>query len=107
VPVTEPWPGQVPPPAPATVHVPPLPTEVVDAAGAPVAVTGRGLLAAPPARLAGAAITAWAGPWLADERWWDPPAHRRRARFQMVTTDGVAHLVALENGRWWVEATYD
>jgi protein ImuB len=89
------------------VHVPPLPTEVIDAAGAPVAVTGRGLLAAPPARLAGAAITAWAGPWLADERWWDPPAHRRRARFQMVTTDGVARLVALENGRWWVEATYD
>jgi protein ImuB len=106
-PVTEPWPGQVPPPAPATVHEPPMPTDVVDAAGAPVAVTGRGLLAAEPARLAGVAVTAWAGPWLADERWWDPPAHRRRARFQMVTDDGVARLVALENGRWWVEATYD
>jgi protein ImuB len=106
-PVTEPWPGRVPPPAPTTVHVPPLPTEVVDADGKPASVTGRGLLAAPPARLAGAAITAWAGPWLADERWWDPPAHRRRARFQMVTADGVARLVALEGGRWWVEATYD
>ena len=107
VPVAEPWPGQVPSPAPATVHVPPLPTEVVDVEGAPVAVTGRGLLAAEPARVAGAAVTAWAGPWLADERWWDPPAHRRRARFQLVTDDGVARLVALENGRWWVEATYD
>lgn len=107
VPVAEPWPGQVPSPAPATVHVPPLPTEVVDGAGAPVAVTGRGLLASEPARVAGAAVTAWAGPWLADERWWDPPAHRRRARFQVVTDDGVARLVALENGRWWVEATYD
>jgi len=106
-PVAEPWPGQVPSPAPATVHVPPLPTEVVDVEGAPVAVTGRGLLAAEPARVAGAAVTAWAGPWLADERWWDPPAHRRRARFQLVTDDGVARLVALENGRWWVEATYD
>ena len=107
VPVTEPWPGQVPPPAPSTVHVPPVPTDVVDADGAPVTVTGRGLLAADPARLAGETVTAWAGPWLADERWWDPPAHRRRARFQMVTADGVARLVALENGRWWVEATYD
>ncbi|MBV9664132.1 MAG: DNA polymerase Y family protein [Actinobacteria bacterium] len=106
-PVTEPWPGRVPAPAPSTVHVPPMPTDVVDANGAPVAVTGRGLLAAEPARLAGEAVTAWAGPWLADERWWDPPAHRRRARFQMVTADGVARLVALENGRWWVEATYD
>ncbi|HZQ83822.1 MAG TPA: DNA polymerase Y family protein [Acidimicrobiales bacterium] len=107
VPVTEPWPGQVPPPAPSTVHVPPVPTDVVDADGAPVTVTGRGLLAADPARLAGETVTAWAGPWLADERWWDPPAHRRRARFQMVTANGVARLVALENGRWWVEATYD
>ena len=49
----------------------------------------------------------WAGPWPVDERWWDPPAHRRRARFQVVDDDGEAHLLAVEGGRWWVEATYD
>ena len=52
-------------------------------------------------------VVAWAGPWLADERWWDPPAHRRRARFQVVTADGRAHLLAIEGGCWWAEATYD
>ncbi|HEX5365200.1 MAG TPA: DNA polymerase Y family protein, partial [Acidimicrobiales bacterium] len=49
--VAEPWPGAVPDPAPATVHVPPLPAEVVDAAGHPVVVSGRGELSAPPARV--------------------------------------------------------
>ena len=52
-------------------------------------------------------VVAWAGPWPADERWWDPPAHRRRARLQVQLTDGGAYLVAVERGRWWVEATYD
>ena len=54
-----------------------------------------------------APVVAWAGPWPVDERWWDPPAHRRRARAQVVTADGTARLLALEGGRWWVEATYD
>ena len=53
------------------------------------------------------AVVAWAGPWLVEERWWDPLEHRRRARFQLATEDGQAHLVYLEDGRWWVEATYD
>jgi protein ImuB len=52
-------------------------------------------------------VAAWAGPWPADERWWDTERRRRRARFQVVTADGQAHLVALESGRWWVTATYD
>ncbi len=52
------------------------------------------------------AITAWAGPWLLDERWWDPLTARRRVRFQVVTADGAAYLLGLE-GSWWVEATYD
>ena len=102
-----PWPGNVPPPAPAVVHPEPLPTEVVDAAGRPVAVAGRGLVSAPPARLGAEEVVAWAGPWPVDERWWDPPAHRRRARMQLLTAAGTAHLVAVEGGRWWVEATYD
>ena len=52
-------------------------------------------------------VTAWAGPWPADERWWDPAAHRRRARIQVVLADGCAHLLSLEAGSWSVEATYD
>ena len=47
-----PWPGSVPAPSPASVLADPLPAEVVDAAGAPVAVDGRSLVSAPPARLA-------------------------------------------------------
>ncbi|HWJ96840.1 MAG TPA: hypothetical protein VNQ33_01705, partial [Acidimicrobiales bacterium] len=52
-------------------------------------------------------LTAWAGPWPVDERWWDPARHRRRARFQVVDQEGAAHLLAVEAGRWWREATYD
>ena len=107
------WPGRVPSPAPATVHPRPVRAEVTDASGGTVAVTGRHTVTAPPARLSidGARwveITAWTGPWPADERWWDPQAHRRRARFQVVTAPaGAAYLLAVENGTWWVEAVYD
>jgi protein ImuB len=52
-------------------------------------------------------VVGWAGPWLLDERWWDPPVRRRRARFQVVTADGRAHLLVVEDGQWWLEATYD
>jgi len=107
-----PWPGRVPPPSPATVHARPLPAAVTAADGALVGVTGRGAATAEPAALAiggrpPRAITAWAGPWPADERWWDPDAHRRRARFQLTTADGAAWLVCIEGGSWWVEGSYD
>jgi protein ImuB len=107
-----PWPGRVPPPAPALVHREPVPAELVDAAGELVVVGGRGLVGAAPARLSvgggrWASVVGWAGPWPVDERWWDRAAHRRRARMQVATDDGCAYLVALEGGRWWVEATYD
>ena len=52
------------------------------------------------------AVTGWAGPWPLDERWWEPTAHRRLARFQVVTADGAAHLVLAEHRAWWVAATY-
>jgi protein ImuB len=107
-----PWPGRIPPPAPATVHPEPLAAEVVDAGGRPVGVTGRGRPTGTPTWLSvgggrWAEVTAWAGPWLLDERWWDPRARRRRARWQVVTGNGEAHLLATEGGRWTVEATYD
>ncbi len=122
--VTEPWPGRVPDPAPAVVHDPPLPAEVLDADGRPVVVDGRGLIGSPPATVAvgdaagggnggrrrrgrPSAVASYAGPWPCDERWWDSANHRRRARLQVLTTDGTAHLLVVESGRWAVEATYD
>lgn len=112
--VTEPWPGQIPPPAPALVHDPPLPVEVLDAAGRPVGVDGRSRISAPPATLVlgsdrrhRARITSWAGPWPCAERWWDPDTRRRRARLQAVDAAGAAYLLVLEHGRWGIEATYD
>jgi protein ImuB len=106
------WPGAVPPPAPAQLAPTPVAAEVVDGDGAPVGVTGRGLATADPARLRvgtgrWVAVEAWAGPWPVEERWWDPATTRRRARLQVVDADGVARLLALEGGRWWVLATYD
>jgi len=52
-------------------------------------------------------VVAWAGPWPADERWLAGSHHRRRARFQLLTDDGAAHLAVVEAGRWWLEAVYD
>ncbi|HUL27177.1 MAG TPA: DNA polymerase Y family protein [Streptosporangiaceae bacterium] len=108
----EPWPGRIPAPFPATVYSDPLPARVADGSGATVAVSGRGLVSAPPDRMsAGGApwqvITAWAGPWPVAERWWDPRTARRRARFQLVTEDGAAWLAAVQDGSWLIEARYD
>jgi protein ImuB len=109
--VEEPWPGAVPEPAPARVHPDPVPVEVLDAEGRPVGVTARGELSAPPASLAAGAavrpVTGTAGPWPCEERWWDDARQRRRARLQLLTATGTAHLVVLEQGRWTLEATYD
>ncbi len=110
--LTAPWPGRLPSPSPAVVHFRPLPAEVVDEQGEPVRVTGRAVVTAPPARASidgrpFRTVEAWAGPWPCDERWWDPPSRRRRARFQMLLAGMGAHLFHVESGRWWVEASYD
>jgi protein ImuB len=105
-----PWPGRVPDPAPSAVHPEPLPAAVTDAGGATVLVNERMAVSAPPyqVEIGGRrlAVTAWTGPWPARERWWDPAGSRRRARFQVVTGDGGAHLLLFEGGRWSVEAGY-
>jgi len=111
-PPDRPWPGRIPAPVPATVCQDPLPARVADATGAPVTVTGRARVSAPPARMSAdggpwLAITAWAGPWPVAERWWRPQGVRRRARFQLVTEDGAAWLAAVQDGRWQIEARYD
>ncbi len=122
--ITEPWPGQIPAPSPATVFLDPSPIEVLDAVGASVGVSGRGELSAEPCqvdwptvpraerttkatRSGRSVVRAWAGPWPADERWWDPLNRRRRARLQVVLDDGSAHLLMIEQGVWYLEATYD
>jgi protein ImuB len=125
-----PWPGRIPPPAPATVLPEPLPVAVYDARGRPVRITSRLALSAAPARLTiadslpgdslqpglagrpiGSAdsteITEWAGPWPVEERWWAADEGHRLARFQVCLADGRALLLALSAGRWIVEALYD
>jgi protein ImuB len=111
-PAEPPWPGRLPAPAPATVLPEPLPAEVRDGTGTPVGVTARLALSGAPAWLAldgapAAEITAWAGPWPVDERWWAPAEASRRARFQVCLADGRVLLVALGGGHWSVEALYD
>ncbi|GIU90570.1 MAG: hypothetical protein KatS3mg010_1669 [Acidimicrobiia bacterium] len=112
------WPGAVPPPYPARVLTPPVPAELLDAAGRPVSVSGRGEQSAPPAVLrsgalpdGGGDVRAAAGPWAHDVRWWDPRTRRRRALWQVVvstrTGGDVACLVALEGGVAGIEAIYD
>jgi len=51
-------------------------------------------------------VAGWAGPWPLSERWWDPAAARRRARFQLATDDGRAWLAVVQDGRWQIEAGY-
>ena len=106
-----PWPGGLPSPSPARLWRDPLPIEVRDASGDMVRVDGRGELSAAPARVVTARTTssevvAWAGPWPLEERWWRPAEHRRRARLQLITADGSALLVHLEQRRWWLRAVY-
>ncbi|MCX5066394.1 DNA polymerase Y family protein [Micromonospora lupini] len=107
-----PWPGRLPPPAPAVVLPSPLAATVHDAAGEPVVISARLAVSAVPARLVvgtgrPAEIVGWAGPWPVDERWWAPAEARRRARFQVSLADGTALLLAVESGQWLVEAIYD
>jgi protein ImuB len=107
----QPWPGRVMGPAPGLVFPAAREAEVTDDAGNLVTVSGRCALSGVPARLTmqnepPRRVTGWAGPWPLSERWWDPPAARRRARFQLATDDGRAWLAVVEGGRWLVEAGY-
>ncbi|MEV6286943.1 hypothetical protein [Kribbella sp. NPDC051770] len=108
-----------PVPVPALVYPVPHAVEVLAGDGRPVTVSARGALSGVPSVfrwVAGAQVadsnklypvTAWAGPWPVDERWWDAEAENRLARFQLVTADGRAWLAAVRNTQWWIEASYD
>ena len=106
-----PWPGRVIGPAPGVVYPAAREAEVTDDDGEIVTVSGRCVVSAAPARLAVPGepprrVTGWAGPWPLSERWWDPGAARRRARFQLTTDDGRAWLAVVQDGRWLIEAGY-
>jgi protein ImuB len=107
-----PWPGSLPPPAPATVYELRRQIAVHDARGRVVGVDDRGELSAPPAVMVSQTgsrreLTAWAGPWPLDERWWDPAAARTASRFQVVDGEGMAWLLVLDGEGWWAEGRYD
>ncbi len=108
--IAQPWPGQIPPPSPSQIGSEWGRIDLLSNRGEPVAVTGRGeLVGSPQLMVIGGdevEVDRWAGPWPADERWWDPAAHRRRARMQVVLEDGTAHLLVTEQQQWTIEATY-
>jgi protein ImuB len=111
-----PWPGRLPAPAPAEVLGEPRRAAVFAADGTPVGVTGRAEVTAAPAAVTieggpQRTIQAWAGPWPVEERWWDPRAACRRARFQILADDPdtagqTALLLSVAGGIWWLEAIY-
>ncbi|GAA1079069.1 DNA polymerase Y family protein [Tsukamurella strandjordii] len=110
-----PWPGRMPEPAPA-VLLSGAAVAVTDAAGSPVRVTERGAFTAEPTHLTwgsrGWTLRWWAGPWLVDERWWEPGAGTLRARAQVLLEpapnrdDGRALLLRYADG-WEVEGVYE
>jgi protein ImuB len=106
-----PWPGRLPAPNPALLFIPPRAVEVITESGSPFTIDGRGTPNGAPVTLVVGGdrfvVTAWAGPWPVDEQWWRQGSHRRRARLQIVTSGGVAYLLAQEHGRWFAEGRYD
>jgi protein ImuB len=113
-PVAQPWPGQLPKPAPATVFPTPHPVQVFGRDGEAIDVDERGVLSSPPETFSPhgsgknlRSIRAWAGPWPIAERWWDAATARRAHRFQVVDAAGVAWLLVLSNAAWSAEARYD
>jgi len=123
-----PWPGALPAPSPTRLVDPAAlgqrPVELVDQGGAAVRVTARGVLSSVPERFGSHRVTGWAGPWLIDERWWEPhappeelvtAAPRFSARMQILCDPGPAMLLRYlpetsESGAigWWqVEGVYD
>ncbi len=107
----QPWPGRIAGAAPGVVYPGGREADVTDDAGRAVTVTGRCVISAEPIHLTIDGeplrrVTGWAGPWPLSERWWDPVAARRRARFQLLTFDGRAWLAVVQDGRWLIEAGY-
>lgn len=110
-PLGQPWPGQLPLPLPGTVFSPRHAVHVFSDDGEAVAVDDRGTVSAAPTTFSVSGtrsrrLTAWAGPWPIDERWWSSEASTSW-RFQAVDETGCAWLLVLDAGGWWAEARYD
>ncbi|KJQ54853.1 DNA polymerase Y family protein [Microbacterium sp. SA39] len=101
-----PWPGSLPDPLPAEVFLPPRPIGVRGADGAVISIDERGVLSQEPARIDGAAVQAWAGPWPVHERRWAPDGGKGGHRLQIVDDHDHAWLVFRTGERWWAEGRY-
>jgi len=109
---TRPWPGALPDPPPTTVYEVPRPVGVEDVRGRMVTIDERGRVSAAPAVIVSQSgarrdLTAWAGPWPLEERWWDPAAARAVHRVQAVDASGCAWLLVRDAEGWWAEGRYD
>lgn len=102
-PADRPWPGRLPPPAPATVLVEPLPVDVRDIAGVRVGVTARLAVTAPPARLV---ITPSGGIVAAQATTAQATTAQSRAAQATTARDTVVEIVGWAgpwpvDERWW------
>jgi protein ImuB len=120
---TRDWEGELPAPLPGLLGSPAGPAatdtpranhpaagvRLLGEDGAPVAVTGRGLVTCPPSTLVWGgrdrAVTGWAGPWPVDEQWWSARGHRY-ARLQVATDEPAAYLLVCRGSVWRIEGTY-
>jgi protein ImuB len=107
-----PWPGSAPGPWPATVLAKPRAVRVLDAGGAEVTISERGLISGDPARLLlpeSRRVTGWAGPWPVVERWWGErggagPRAYLQARLE---GDDPQAVLLVHDGEWLLDAVYD
>ena len=68
-----------------------------------VAASARALRTA---RIDGAEVRAWAGPWPVHEKLWDRTRGRSGHRLQIVDEKDRAWLVFRAGTRWWAEGRY-
>lgn len=119
-----PWPGRMPPPAPAVVFAHPWNALVLDLSDIAVTLDTRGALTSEPARIilrgeeeghsvrVERDLLAWAGPWPLTPRWWDASMRPsagvlQESRFQAVDAESFGWLLVFRDGRWWAEARYE
>ncbi|WP_114046145.1 DNA polymerase Y family protein [Acidipropionibacterium virtanenii] len=106
----QPWPGRLSGPAPGVVFEQLRPVRVQTADGSPARPCEPGAGAGPEWLTTPAGqrrrVIAWAGPWPVRQRWWGAQA-TSVDRFQLVTEDQQAWVLAASGTSWWAEARYD
>lgn len=123
-----PWPGELPPPYPATVVSPAVPAQLRDSTDADIGVTGRYHLTGTPdtvtiSNKSRRVVTDWAGPWPIEQRLWEPGTAQRLAYLQVLLapipqdqTSSAPHdlitgvnavLLCRAKGSWWLVGSYD